>query len=336
MTAKDKDGGVSPAILIPITVVTHATPVNDLGAGTYLGFAGGLYPGGLNQMPSTHAATGAARARTVVPRDVAGAPAPGGRIVLLSVGMSITTQEWCSDSAWLPCNPWSFTEQAYADPAVNHSSLVIANGAKGRQPAQAWDQPTDTAYNRVRDQVLTPLGVTEAQVQVVWLKSALNSGTVSLPSSTADAYSLLTYLGGTARALRIRYPNLAIVYLSSRSYGGYALPNNSTPEPFAYETGFSVKWLVGAQITQMASGTVDPKAGDLNYNTVAPWVAWAPYLWANGATPRSDGLFWLRSDYGPDGTHPSQVGVTKIGGMLLQFFKTEPTAACWFLAGGQC
>ena len=228
------------------------------------------------------------------------------------------------------------TGQALADPSVNHTSLLILNGAKPGFQALFWDQPTDSAYDRVRDQVLVPAGVTEAQVQVVWLKSAIAGGVASLPGSAADAYNLLAYLGKTVRAMRIRYPNLAIVYLSSRSYGGYAPPTSVNPEPYAYETGFGVKWLIGAQITQMTSGKVDPRAGDLNYNTVAPWVAWAPYLWANGTTPRSDGLFWVRSDFELDAIHPSQAGETKVGGMLLQFFKTEPTAACWFLAGGQC
>ena len=31
-----------------------ATPLNDLGSGTYLGFAGGLYENGTNQPPADH------------------------------------------------------------------------------------------------------------------------------------------------------------------------------------------------------------------------------------------------------------------------------------------
>jgi len=69
------------------------TPIDDLGTGHYLGqYQGGLYPGGLNTMPAAHATEGAARALAVTPRDLSGNPDAAGRYVLLSIGMSNTTQ----------------------------------------------------------------------------------------------------------------------------------------------------------------------------------------------------------------------------------------------------
>ncbi|MFL5620838.1 MAG: hypothetical protein ACJ79A_20850, partial [Gemmatimonadaceae bacterium] len=111
------------------------------------------------------------------------------------------------------------------------------------------------------------------------------------------------------------------------------------PEPFAYETGFAVKWLIQAQIRQMRNGgqIVDARAGDLNYDSAAPWLAWGPDLWANGSKPRWDGLTWQPGDFKSDGTHPSvESGVPKVGGLLLDFFHTSPAARCWFLAGERC
>ena len=309
--------------------------LTDMGAGTYLGFSGGLYPGASNSMPAAHHSAGLSRANAIHPVDVNGNADPSGKYVLLSIGMSNTTQEWCSAGATLPCSSWTLMGQAAADSAVNHTQLAIANGAQGGKSASFWVSPTLPDYDRVRDTVLTPQGLSEKQVQIVWLKVADPNPTVSLPNANANAYGLLTEEGQILRALKTRYPNLTLVFVSSRIYGGYAT-STLNPEPYAYESGFTAKWLIEAQINQIQNGTIEAHAGDLNYNTVAPWVGWGPYLWANGTTARSDGLIWVATDFQSDGTHPSQSGQTKVGGMLLNFFKTSPLTQCWFLAGGTC
>ena len=126
-----------------------------------------------------------------------------------------------------------------------------------------------------RDRILTLLvsqSLSEKQVQVAWVKVARADPIVSLPAADADAYLLLMDLGNIMRTLKTRYPNLQQVFLSSRIYGGYAtIPLN--PEPYAYETGFAVKWLIQAQIDQVHSGVIDARAGNLDPNAVAPWVA---------------------------------------------------------------
>jgi hypothetical protein len=308
-------------------------PITDM-IGPYKGFAGRLYPRS-NEVPVEHAAAGAAHAAAIVPRDTAGLPDAGGRYVLLSIGMSNTTQEFCSAGGGLPCDPFTFMGQAAADPAVNHATLAIANGALGGRTAGFWDSPADPDYDRVRDTVLAPQGLSEAQVQIAWLKVANANPTADLPAEPADAYRLLAQTGDIVRALKVRYPNLQQVFLSSRIYAGYArTPLN--PEPYAYESAFAVKWAVGAQIRQMSTGEIDPRAGNLDYGSVAPWIAWGPYLWARGMEARADGLRWLPMDFAADGTHPSGPGRQKVGTRLLQFFKTSPQASCWFLAGQSC
>ncbi|MCL4524722.1 MAG: hypothetical protein M1451_12565 [Acidobacteria bacterium] len=271
------------------------------------------------------------------PLDTSGNPSPTGKIVLLSMGMSNTTQEFCSQNSALPCNSWTFMGQAAADAAVNKTTLALVNGAASSQTAPTWDSPTDANYNRVRDTRLIPQGLSEQQVQVVWVKVAQSMPTVSLPNAQSDAVTLLTAMGNIARAIKVRYPNAQLVFFSSRIYGGYAT-TALNPEPYAYENGFSVKWLVQAQIDQMANGgnVVDARAGDLNYNTVAPWIAWGPYLWASGLNLRSDGLMWQSADMESDGTHPSQSGEQKVGALLLNFFKQSPFSKCWFVTGGTC
>ncbi|MFZ2490108.1 MAG: hypothetical protein WA208_01355, partial [Thermoanaerobaculia bacterium] len=92
-------------------------PMTDLGTQTYLGFPGGLYPEG-NAMPLEHRLGGLAQAALVRPLDRDGNPDPAGKIVMLSIGMSNTTQEFCSQNNPAPCSSWSFVGQAMADPTV--------------------------------------------------------------------------------------------------------------------------------------------------------------------------------------------------------------------------
>jgi hypothetical protein len=327
--ASQRDGGEARA-------VTGFTPLMDLGLGTYLGFPGGLYENGANAPPADHAAGGAAHVAAVQPLDTSGNPSATGKVVLLSIGMSNTTQEFCSGNSALPCSSWSFIGQAAVDPRVNHTTLAIVNGAAGGQTAMTWDAPADANFDRVRDTRLTPQGLSEAQVQAAWVKVANAQPTVSLPNATSDAYALETHMGSIARAMRVRYPNLQLIFFSSRIYAGYATtPLN--PEPYAYESGFAVKWTVQAQIDQQRNGgvVVDTRAGDLD-DDVAPWVAWGPYLWADGTAARSDSLVWLQSDLAADGTHPAQSGQEKVGDMLLAFFTSSPYTAPWFCANPDC
>lgn len=315
----------------------QAAPLNDLGSGTYQGFSGGLYPNGGNAVSAQHNAAGLARANAVRPLDTTGNPSATGKIVLLSIGMSNTTQEFCSASSDPPCNAWTFMGQAAADAGVNHATLAIVNGAMGGRSANFWTSAAAADYDRIRDTKLVPQGLGEKQVQAVWLKVADAGPTVSLPSQQADAFLLEMEMGNILRALKTRYPNLQQVFVSSRIYAGYAT-TTLNPEPYAYESGFAVKWLLQAQMDQIQNGgtIVDARAGDLNYNTVAPWAAWGPCLWASGTTARSDGLKWDPGDFESDGTHPAQSGETKVGTMLLNFFKTSPYTKCWFLTNGAC
>ncbi|MGH2454219.1 MAG: hypothetical protein ACRDF5_10750 [bacterium] len=324
-----------PALVLGPT--PKMVPLPDLGTGRYLGFPGGLYPAGRNVPPPSHHARGLREAARVQPLDLAGQPSPGGRYVLLSIGMSNTSQEFCSARPAPTCDPGTFMGRAAADPTVNHRELAIVNGAQGGQTAASWDDPDKPNYHRIHDEVLTPLGLSELQVQVIWLKVSSATPTVSLPDPDSDAVMLLTQLGNILRALKVRYPNLRQVFLSSRTYGGYATIRLH-PEPFAYESGFAAKWVIQAQIDQMAAGgdAVDARAGDLNYATMAPWIAWGPYLWTKGTKPRSDGLTWTRGDVEGDGIHPSGSGEGKIGALLLDFFKQSPYTQCWFLEGGTC
>ncbi|MDZ4831855.1 MAG: hypothetical protein SGJ09_16890 [Phycisphaerae bacterium] len=305
-------------------------PLSDLGAGVYLGaFQGGLYPGGLNVPPPAHAVAAHQQAVAIVPRLPGGLPAPGGKIVLLSIGMSNTTQEFCGAGRGGGCTPSSFMGKAVADPSVDQEHLVIVDGAAGGQTASTWDSPSDLNYNRVRDQELAPLGVSEAQVAAVWIKVADAGPSIPLPAPNADAVVLSKSIAAIARAVRVRYPNCRLAFLSSRIYAGYA-STLLNPEPYAYESGFAVKWVVAEQISQAAGNPPAEGYGLLNIGANAPVLVWGAYLWADGLVPRGDGLIWECGDLNSDGTHPSPSGVEKVSSMLMSFFLSSPFSRPWF------
>jgi hypothetical protein len=291
---------------------TSAVPLVDLGTGTWRGAQGGLYPNGTNVPPAGHAASLAAAAAAIAPLDAQGQPAADGRIVLVSLGMSNTTQEFST-----------FKAQSDADPLRN-PRVVVVDGAQGGQDARRVADPTAPFWGVV-DQRLAAAGVTPLQVQAAWLKEAVAGPRDPFP---AHAEELRDLLGAIVRIARQRYPNLRLCFLSSRIYAGYAT-TTLNPEPFAYESGFAVKWLVEQQIQGAASLNADPTAGAV----VAPWLTWGPYLWADGLVPRSDGLTWLCSDFAADGTHPGPTARQKVAGALASHFANDPRASVWYLGG---
>jgi hypothetical protein len=295
------------------------TPLNDLGAGTYKGSQGGLYPGGLNQDPATHVAQGRQLADQVVPRLPNGTPdAVGGKIVFLSIGMSNTSIEFSH-----------FITKANADPQKD-SRVLLVDGAVPGGAAEEFADPSSTYWQHSDDQ-LKQAGGYPAQVQAVWLKETLKHPTVTWP---ADANLLRDDLHSIVHILKQKYPNLWLVYLSSRIYAGYA-ETNLSPEPHAYQGGFSVKWLIQDQL----QGKMPVSA------TTVPWLGWGPYMWADGLKPRSDGLTWECHDFDVDGTHPAAGAVAKVDNMLMSFVHNDATASIWYkgtaapgggLLGGLC
>lgn len=289
------------------------SPLNELGANQYRGFAGGLYPNGANERPSQHEAAGLALAKSVQPLDRSGKPAFDGRIVLLSIGMSNTTQEFSA-----------FMRLAAQDRSKN-PSVVLVDGAQGGMTATLVSKPHEDqgrAYWQKVDQRLKDAGSSGEQVQAAWIKEADGAPNQGFPKY---AQTLQGELRAIVQFMRLRYPNLKLIYLSSRTYGGYAT-TRLNPEPYAYESGFSVKWLIEEQLKGNRELNFDPAKGQVK----APWLSWGPYLWANGTQKRSDGLAYELSDFGPDGTHPSASGQRKVADLLLQFFKTDSTARPWF------
>jgi hypothetical protein len=257
------------------------------------------------------------QAAKVVPLDRSGKPAADGKIVLLSIGMSNTTQEFSL-----------FKQIADADPAKS-ANVIIVDGAQGGKVADAWAADKNNQIWKTVDQRIESSGVSAEQVQALWIKHAC-AGPARLGEFPQHAKDLQKYIATTLQFAKERFPNLRVAYLSSRIYAGYAT-TSLNPEPYAYEGAFANRWVIEQQIAGDPALNFDPSHGDVK----APVVLWGPYLWTNGVKGRKiDGLVYTREDLSPsDGTHPSNSGRKKVADLLLQFFKTDPTAKTWFVKG---
>ncbi|TAL67485.1 MAG: T9SS type A sorting domain-containing protein [Bacteroidetes bacterium] len=292
----------------PVEVDT--LPLTELGTNKWKNYEGGLYPNGSNERPIQHNSDGIQIANSIVPLNTQGEPDLQGKIVLLSVGMSNCTQEYST-----------FKQIADAD-TMKSPKCTIIDGAQGGQTAIIISNPFATFWSNIETR-LGIAGLTPEQVQVVWLKEADAQPKDEFPVHAQILYNELKEI---VKILKQKYVNIKLCYLSSRTYGGYAT-TQLNPEPYAYESGFSVKWLLDDQIKG------DTALIYLGNNAKSPWLAWGPYLWAKGETQRKDdGLVWLVDDFVPsDRTHPSQSGRQKVANLLLNFLKTDSTAIPWFV-----
>jgi hypothetical protein len=303
-------GRNAPAPPPPPRESTGLVPLTTANGTDYKGQKLGLYGDGQNAPPADHLKRATAAAAKVTPLDANGRPAADGKIVLMSVGMSNTTQEF------------SRFVQLAKDDSAKSPKVVVVDAAQGGKAADSWASADRPQTWEQADRRLAASNVTSAQVQAIWLKQARISP-ATLGEFPAHAKALQADLKNIVLLAKQRYPNLKLVYLSSRTYAGYATtPLN--PEPYAYESAFSVQWLIRAQ----ASGEdKELAAADM------PALLWGPYIWTDGTKGRDlDKMVWAKDDTANDGTHPSRAGQQKVAESLLAFFRTDPTAKAWFLA----
>ncbi|HEX2292532.1 MAG TPA: hypothetical protein VHH55_04415 [Gaiellaceae bacterium] len=268
---------------------TGLRPLTDMGRFRHRGHAGLLYPGA-NRPPRRYLQRGLDAARRVRPIR--------GRIGVVGVGMSNAMSEF-----------GAFSRAAAQLPGLN-PALTFVEGPGGGWDATRITKP-GSPYWPSLDARIRRAKLQRNQVQVVWLKQMIAGEDRQFPQ---DARALQTRLRTIVRLLGKRFPNLRLIYVSSRTYGGYAI-SHLNPEPFAYQSGFAVKWLVQEGI-QNRLGKV--------------WVGWGPYLWTDGLSGRRDGLTWACEDVLEDGTHPSASGLRKVARLLTDFFSTDATAKTWF------
>ena len=348
--AMAQQAGAPRTIEVSTSDWSALVPITDMTA-PYKGEDGGLYGGGKNEPPEAHRAAHLRESEKIRPLDANGEPSDDGKIGLITIGFSNTSIE-----------SEDFKRAADADPQKS-AGVVIVNGCIGGRSAVMWawdgadilpkaeqerlDKEMDllnmpkekrrSTVGTAKDtwptlaQRIEAAGLSPKQVQVAWLKQ-VEANPKPLREFPAHARALQADITDMLQIARHHYPNLRVVYFSSRTFGGWSGRESGSPEPFAYESGFGTRWIVQSQIKGDALLNFDPARGEVK----APLVLWGPYLWARGNTPRkSDGLTWARNDVRADQLHPNESGSKKTTTLLLNFFKMNEGTGRWFLKAGE-
>ncbi|MBL0323313.1 MAG: T9SS type A sorting domain-containing protein [Ignavibacteria bacterium] len=290
-------------------------PVSDMTNSTWNGIRGGLYPNGRNDPPPDKIWEYRSMIDAIVPLSNNGTSDPStGKIVVIGVGASNPRTEFNA-----------FIAKATSDPLAN-KHLVLANTCVGGQGVQKMNQPSDSYWKNAA-KVLDSLGCSAQQVQVAWVETDnTQDADTTFPGVAQGLADQLYTLCATMRSF---YPNLKVIYFSSRSYAGYidpaaALAGKGLLSPRDHLNGWAIKFLIERQITGTAGYEFNGEAAAL------PALMWCTDNWADGLTPKLDGLFWHCDDFSGDGLHLSPLGEEKSGARIHSFFSTDELAQGWY------
>lgn len=289
---------------------SNLTPLIDLDS-NYLGYEGGLYPGGSNDPSGVYANDLMEICSTIQPLNNDGQPYASGKIGFVSVGPS-------TSNIMMEALINKMKGNSLVNPLL--WPVILSQGGMGineliSNSTLFWD----TVTMKLQEFQLSP-----KQIQVVYFEEDDNDNYSSVfPERPLDVKEKLKE---GIRLLKVKFPNVKVAYILARTTTIY-MPirdDNKQQEPIAYYLGFSDKWLIEDQING------DPELAYKGDNIVAPIVTWGPYQWSDGDKVRSDGFNWLNTDT-RDGLHANPNGADKLSDMFLNFLLNDQYAQKWFV-----
>ncbi|MBK8344030.1 MAG: T9SS type A sorting domain-containing protein [Bacteroidetes bacterium] len=328
------------ALIAALPVVTHAqancdapntglVPFLDLQTGYYMGYQAGLYPGGTNVLSGSHLKSGKTIAKGIKPLDGDGNVNFGDGVVLVAgFGPSV------------PGHIYGKFVEHVRTPSVSYDLNPCMDGINlcvgGKDIGYATDDSTEVDYWELLVQKVYDVGYTPEQVQIGWMYFNAKGLTVPpvFPDKALETKELDIEFINKAKEY---FPNLKIVYWSSRHFGGYAdttiVEYYSLAEPTSYQNSWTVKWLIEAQING-----ADPRLQYKGANPKAPYIMWGPNFWCDGDIRRmyDDQKYVCNLSFDPDdGYHLSDqqdskdaldiLDVMYYGEVGKQFAKNSPT-----------
>ena len=182
----------------------------------------------------------------------------------MSIGHSITLEvSRSAEREWLPTV------------ANRNPDMVMVSGALAGVNADSWADPEHPQWQVVIDR-LNHVEKTPEDVQVVWLKTALNDSKLDYNAR------LLGYMEQILVNIRAHYPNVKIVYMSPHVRRYTFSPTVPSGEPEGYWTGAAIQEFVARHATD-----------------AGPAVTYGAYPWSD------DPAVWQSTDYQLDRLHLS-------------------------------
>ncbi len=300
--------------VIRATGAETLVPLDDLGAGQYRGFTGGLYADGKNAPHGAHAEALRQMCAAIQPLDQDGKPSADGKIVVAGIGASVCVQIF------------TMLEEIGPKADGKRAEVVFVNCAKGGHDVNKISDPA-RGYWESAIETVKKAGFSPAQVQVAWYQSDdLRDTNADFP---ARPQRLQESIARNMRELKQHFPNTRLCYHSARHTTAFMPADEGKAkhaEPRPWHVGWSVKWLIEAQSKDAAELKFDGDAAK------APLITWAGYFWTNGDQPRHDGYRWTAEMNVKDGVHLTDAGRTRVAGELLAFWRTDSFAKHWFTA----
>jgi hypothetical protein len=190
----------------------------------------------------------------------------------------------------------------------------FVNCAVGGRAIEYWNNPEldHRLWDACIQRKIPETGLRPDQIRVIWHKAAdmfpFDEGGALLPpypDPRSDYFRFYDNLSTFAARVKDKFPSVQAVYVSSRSYGGFAsVPERG--EPLSYEEGLALnQWLKDHP-------TVD-----------GIWFGWGPYIWApdcSSGQTNASGVCYVRGDFQEDGVHPAQGALDKISWMMHAWF----------------
>ncbi len=282
---------------------TGFIPLYDLTTDRYLGFSGGKYPNGLNDIPKQHFEEGITSAGKVQPLNTFGeTDLDNGKIGFLILGYSTAAMTG------------RFVKSIY-ESQTDNKQLEIIIGAQGGLDLNAMIDTNEKYWLSV-DSILQTKQTSSEQIQLIWLSTGdIKTYKNSFPE---QCYLQIEKYKQVLQLIKTRYPNIKIVFLSDRTYAGYIGENANGPkelmEPTAYYSGWTIKWLIEKQIKSELGYTADS----------IPFIDWGPSLWTDGTKGNKKGYTWNCDDAAKGGIHSSSKGRMKEAALVFLYFKNHP------------